>query len=297
MAALSSPPATAALLAAEDLRIDVDGVPACDGLSFRTTGEHVLVLGAPRALFEATTGIAAVVRGTLAVRGIPAARAARAITIAGAAHDPPLPPRWSVVDYVSWSARLAGVPSAEARAAAEASIAKLHLEALARTELARLVPHARRATTVAAALATHAEVIAIEDPLGGLPDDVVPTYAAILAEALADRAWIVFAPRLPLASPLAQQADEAIVAGALRVDAQGAPAELVAAERRFVARLDGPADAALEAIVARGAQVDVFGAHVVIDLGHALTPGELVAVCDAAGVALVELVPVARALT
>jgi ABC-2 type transport system ATP-binding protein len=285
------------LLVAHDVRIDVAGVPACDGLAFRTNGEHVLLLGAPRALFEATTGLAKVVRGTLAVRGTASAQAAVRGVVAGAPQDPPLPPRWTVAEYVQWSARLAGVPASEARASAEVAIAKLQLGALAKTETSRLVPHARRATTVAAALATSAEVIVLDDPLGGLLDDVAAMYARVLAEALADRAWLVFAPRLPLTSPLAEQADEAIVATAFRIEAQGAPAELTAGERRFVVRFDGPVDAALPALAIRGAKLEVHGAHHMLDLGREMTTSELMAICDEANIAVVELLPVVRALT
>ena len=51
------------LLLVEDLRVDVDGVPACDGLTLRTSGDRVLVLGAPRAFYEAVCGVRPVVRG------------------------------------------------------------------------------------------------------------------------------------------------------------------------------------------------------------------------------------------
>ena len=285
------------LLVAEDVRVDVDGVPACDGLSFRTRGEHVLVLGAPRALFDATTGLSSVVRGALSVRGVAARDAAARGIVAGADAEPPVPPRWTVSEYVSWSARLAGVPAASARGGTDAALAKLQLGTMARTPLSRLVPHARRATIVAAALATGAEVIVLEDPLGGLPDEVALTYAKVLADALADRAWLVFAPRMPLASPLTQTSDEAIVATALRVEAQGAPAELAAAQRRFVARMSGPVDAIAPALAARGGKVEHHGAHLLVDLGSEVTTGELVALCDGAGVAVIELVPVARALS
>ncbi|MBX3263434.1 MAG: hypothetical protein KIS78_18910 [Labilithrix sp.] len=285
------------LLVADDLRVDVDGVPACDGLSFRATGEHLLVLGAPRALFDAATGLASVVRGALTVRGVAAALAVARGVVAGAAMDPPLPPRWTVTEYVQWSARLSGVPALDARESAEAAIAKLQLRAMARAELSRLVPHARRATNVAAALATSAEVIALDDPLGGLADELAAAYARVLAEALADRAWIVFAPRVPLTSPLAQQADEAIVASAVRTEAQGPPAELAAAERRFVARVDGSIDALTPALASRGARIEAHGAHLVVDLGETMTTSELVSLCDGAGVAVVELVPAFRALS
>ncbi len=294
-AAASSPPDP--LLVAEDVRVDVDGVPACDGLTFRTKGEHVLVLGAPRALFDATTGLSRVVRGGLSIRGVAAADAVARAVVAGADSDPPMPPRWTVSEYVSWSARLAGVPAAAARASTEAAIAKLSLSAMAKSELSRLVPHARRATVVAAALATCAEVIALDDPLGGLPDDVALAYAKVLADALDDRAWVIFAPRMPLALPLAHASDEAIVATATRVDAQGPPAELAASLRRFVARMSGPVEALAPALAARGARVEARGAHLLVDLGSELTTGELMALCDAARVAVIELVPVARALS
>jgi ABC-type multidrug transport system ATPase subunit len=293
LAALS---VTEPILVADDLRVDVEGAPACDGLGFRTTGERVLVLGAPRALFEAATSIAPLARGSLVVRGTPAKHATERGVIAGVASDSPMPPSWTVTEYVRWSARLAGVPAAEAISSAEAAIAKLKLDPLAKTPLSRVVPHARRATAVAAALATFAEVIALDDPLGGLPDEVARTYAEVLVGALEERAWVVFAPRLPLASPLAMAADEAIVASATRVDAQGPPAEIAAATRRFVGRATGRLEAIAPALSARGARVEQRGAHVLFDLGREMTTSELFAICAGVDVAIVELVPVARAL-
>lgn len=294
---LSAVPTTEPLLVADDLRVDVDGVPACDGIAFRTKGERVLVLGAPRALFDATTGLARVVRGTLSVRGTSASHAAQEGIIAGASMDPPTPPRWTVTEYVQWSARLAGVPAGEARTSAESAIAKLQLGPMAKTRMSQLVPHARRATVVAAALATYPEVIALEDPLGGLPDEVASTYAKLLASALEDRAWILFAPRIPLTSPLAAIANEVILATATRVDAQGSPAEVAAAERQFVGRILGSIEAIAPALSARGARVEERGTHLFFDLGAAMTTSELMAVCASADVAVVELVPVARALS
>ena len=60
------------------------------------------------ALFEATCGRRPVVRGDLRVRGVAVATAAREGIVAGRRLDPPLPPRWTALDYVTWSARLAG---------------------------------------------------------------------------------------------------------------------------------------------------------------------------------------------
>ena len=284
------------LLSAEDVRVDIDGVPACDGLTFRSTGERLLVLGAPRALALAASGVVPVVRGRLLLRGLDAAATARQRGAAGCALDPPLPARWSVFEYVRWSARLAGLDKAVAKANAKDALARLKLEAMERSLLGGLPPHARRGAVLAAAVATGAPVLVVEDPLSGLAEDAARAYAHIVIDALKDRAWIVFAARMPLTSPLALHADEAVVASSGRVEAQGAPAELAAASHRFVARVHGPMEGLASQLTERGVGVDVQGGHVVFDLKGVLTTAELMAMCAASDVAIVELVPVARAL-
>jgi ABC-type multidrug transport system ATPase subunit len=284
------------LLTAEDIRIDIDGVPACDGLTFRATGERILVLGAPRPLALAAAGVLPVARGRLLIRGVEAATAARERGATGAALDPPLPPTWTVREYVQWSARLAGNDKATAKVNAADAIARLQLDALEKAPLLGLPPHAKRALVVAAAVATGAPVLAVEDPLAGLPEEIARTFAKIFLDALRDRAWIVFAARMPLTSPLALHADEAIVASSSRVEAQGPPAELAAASSRFIARVHGAMDGLAAQLQGRGVGVEMQGGQVVFDLNGVLSTSELIEMCAAAEVAVVELVPVARAL-
>lgn len=284
------------LLVASDLRVDVDGVPACDGLTLTTTSERVLVLGAPRALFEATAGLRPVVRGVLTVRGATAAAAVGSGLLAGAALDPPLPPKWTPKEYVTWSARLAGLSKADAQRLAADAIARLQLVAMEKVGLATLAPHARRAVVVAAALATGATVIAMEDPLGGLPEELARTFARILVSALEERSFIVFAPRLPLTSPLALAAEEAIVVASSSVLTQGAPAEIAAAERRFVARVQGPVEALGAKLAERGGHLTAVGAQVHFDLGESMTTADLLGLCLESDVTVVELRSLARAL-
>lgn len=282
------------VLVANDLRVDVDGVPGCEGLSFRTKGEHVLFLGAPRALFTATVGLAPVTRGSLAIRGVSSDEAVGVGLIAGAALDPPLPSRWTVHEYVEWSARLSGAPRTESKSAADSAIERLKLGPLAKTQIQKLVPHGRRATVIAAALAACTEIVALEDPLAGLPEDVAGSFGPILVEALMERAWIVFAPRIALSSPIALAANDAIVLSPTRVEGQGPPAELAGANAvRFVARLDGDLAAVREALSARGATMEQQGAHVLLDLVQ-VTTSELAAICADADVAIIELMPVSR---
>jgi len=285
------------LLHVEDLRIDVDGVPAVDGLTARTSGDRVVVLGAPRALFEATAGRRRVVRGTLRVRGSAADAAVREGIVAGAPLDPPLPPKWTALDYVTWSSRLAGHTASDARTLAKEAIALVQLGALATSAIDRLLPHAKRGVVLASALATGAAVIALEDPLATLPEEIARSWARILVSALADRSWIVFAARISLTSPVAMNADEALMVSSSRLDAQGPPAEIAAADHRYVARIHGPLEALGARLSERGAKMDVQGAQVLIDLGSTVTTADLLGICMELDATVVELAPVARALT
>jgi hypothetical protein len=204
------------------------------------------------------------------------------------------------MDYVAWSARLGGRRGAEAPPAdvrARAAIDRLQLGPMAKDQLGRLVPHARRATVVAAALAVPAETLALEDPCSGLPDDIASAFAAILAQALEGRSWLVFAPRLAMDSKLAGAADEAILCTGSRFEAQGAPPSLLAQTRRFVARFTADPSPLAPLLEARGASVEQREAHVVLDLGSELTTSELFAICDEAGIAVLELVPVVRSFS
>jgi ABC-2 type transport system ATP-binding protein len=284
------------LLLVEDLRVDVDGVPACDGLTLRTSGDRVLVLGAPRSLFEATCGLRPVVRGALRIRGTDASDAARTGILAGAALDPPLPPKWTALDYVTWSARLTGHSARDARKLASDAIGLVQLGAMATNPIERLAVHAKRGVVLAAALATDAAVITLEDPLAGLPEEVARTWARIVVQALADRSWLVLAARVPLTSPLAMSADEAVIASSSRVEAQGTPVEIAASERRFVARIHGSLEALGARLTERGATMDVQGAQVLLDLGPSVTTAELLGICTEVEATVVEMVPVARSL-
>jgi len=288
---------TEPLVLAEDLRVDVDGVPACDGLTLRTSGERVLLLGAPHALFEALAGIRPVRRGTLSVRGVSLARAVTDGVVAAAPLDPPLPPKWTATEYVTWSARLSGRSASDARTLAKNAIARVQLGAIATQPLARMVPHARRGVVVAAALATASHTLILEDPLANLPEESARTWAGILVAALEEVPWVVVAGRIALTSPLVIACDEALVISSSRVDAQGPPAEIAAASHRFVARIHGSLEALTARLAERGARIDVQGAQVLLDLGDAVTTADLLRMAAESDATIVEMVPVARALT
>ena len=287
------------LLVASSLRLDVHGVPAIDGLSLTSAGEHLLVLGAPSALFEAAAGLRAAVRGALRVEGRLPLEAVRAGIAAGAPLDPPMPPRWTVRQYVTWSARLAGHPRPVARNLADDALGRMVLGTVARAKLGTAVTSVRRATVLAAALATGATTLLIEDPTTGLSAEAGPQFTRIMVRAVADRRTIFFAGRMRLESPVALAADEAIFLFGSHVAAQGAPAEIAAADSAFALRVSGDVRAFTEAVKASGASLrGETGrgppSRVTVDLGP-LATRDLLRIAEESRAVVLELRPISLA--
>lgn len=287
------------LLTAAAVRIDVAGSPVLDGLSLSSSGEHVLVMAAPRPLFDAFSALRGPVRGELRVEGVAPKEAVRQGQVACAPRDPPMPPTWTVHQYVSWSARLVGHSRSTARQLADDAIERLSLGPLARAKLGGAAPGTRRGTVLAAAVATGAPGLLLEDPLLGLPDEVARPFARVVARLLADRRGALFAGRLPLESPLALWADEAIVLDGSQVVAQGPPAEIAAAERTLALRVHGDAGAFARAVEAEGGLALVQAitpteARVRVELGP-LAARDVMRIAGEARTVVVELRPLSSA--
>jgi ABC-type multidrug transport system ATPase subunit len=283
------------VLQLERARIDVAGVPAIDGLSFTTTEQHVLVVGAARALFEAAAGLRHVAHGQVRLLGTPAGAAARSALVAAVPLDPPLPPRWAVRTYVIWSARLAGCGRSRARVMADEALAELGITRSAGVKLAVAETPLRRMTLLAAALATGATVLLLEDPTLNLPDEQARNLARIAARALARRSSVIFAPRMSLASPLSTAAEEAVVVAGSGVAGQGAPAEIASRQTEFTLEVHGGTDAFVSAVVERGGRVSGRGPMLVVALGDALRVRDLLATATATGATVVAIRPLAQA--
>jgi ABC-2 type transport system ATP-binding protein len=291
------------LVSAVSLRVDVDGVTAIDGLTVTSTGERVLVLGAPAALFEVAAGLRRPARGEVQVEGAAPAEASRRRLAAGAPLDPPLPPGWSSRRYVEWSARLAGHGRAQARELTAEALSRMKLDPLSDTKLRVAALAARRATVIAAAIATGAPALLLADPLTGLPPETLPSFARVLAKAVSDRRTVLFAGRMPLESPIALEADEAIVVAGSSVAAQGPPAEVAAAERTFSVHVAGDVASFARAATEQGARV-LSGAHpptaggavgrVSIDLGPLRTT-DVLRIARDSNATVLELRPISSA--
>ncbi|MGO8999240.1 MAG: bacterio-opsin activator domain-containing protein [Polyangiaceae bacterium] len=289
-----------ALLATDDLRIDVHGVAVVDGLTLATEHDRVVVVGAPRALFEAACGVVRPSRGAIRIQGTASSDALDAGVIAGAPVDPPLPPTWTPLAYVAWSARLAGFGRAEAGARAAAAVERMGLRAQATEALGRASLAVKRATSIAAAFATGARVIALEDPSLSLEDDAAAALMTVTARALEGRAWLLFASRAPLASPLVAVAEEAIVLSGSTVADRGPPKALATRGGRYTVDVQGPGEALARAVAARGAVVESVvtepgSARFVLELPEGGSTRDLFACAVEVGAVVVELRPIARA--
>ena len=287
------------LLSASGVRIDVSGVPALDALSLTTTGQRVLVLGAARTLFEGAAGLRRITRGELLVDGKSPIAALRTGRVACAPLDPRLPPRWTIVQYATWSAQVAGRTRTAAKRMADDALGIMLLKTIEKANLGSAALSVRRGLVIAAALATGAPTILIDDPLTGLPEDTSRGLARVLANALSTRRSILFLGRIPLESSLAIGADEAIVVDGSHVVAQGRPMDVAARRRTLSLRVTGDVDAFARAVDAEGARAIVSAnapqpTQVRIELGP-LAPSDLLRIAHGVQAVVFELRPLSHA--
>ena len=283
------------LLHADSVRID-DGVPVVENLTIETAGTNVAVVGAARAFFEAACGVRPITRGTLRVCGMNPRDALRAGAIAAAPIDVPVPARWTVHEFARENARLAGQTKSAAEKLAKDAVAAMQLGAHATKKLAAADVSVKRAAMIAAALATGAGAILVEDFTAGLPDVAARSLAKLFVTACEGRRWIVFAGRLALSSPIGLNADEALLFAGGRFVCAGGPAEIAARERTYTVRTSGEAEPFAAKLRERGARVEGTGAALTVTMPEDLATHELVALARDSNVVVLELLPLSGAL-
>ncbi len=287
----------ASTLSTSSLRIDVAGVPAVDGLTFATTGQHVLVLGATRGLFTVAAGVHPPTRGQLTVAGLSPRAAVRAGVAASAALDSILPVRWTPRQIAIRSARLASHARATATELATDALRRVDFVALGDTPLRSLPLAAMRATALAAALATGATTLLVEWSAWGLVEPQARALSRIFAKAMADRQTVVFADRVSLDSPLALAADEAVVLDGSDVLAQNVPAEIASHTRTLLLRVVGGVDTFVRTLESSGARAERGPAaarteRLRVDLGP-LSTGDIFRIAAECSAVVFELRPLA----
>jgi ABC-2 type transport system ATP-binding protein len=286
----------APLLAARDLRVDVDGAVVVEGVTLETRGASVAVTGEASGLLRTITGSAEVRAGSLALLGLDVARREHLApaTLGFAPLDPPLPPKWTAKDYVTWSARLAGMTRAAARDSTRATLADLGLEKLANGATSTLAPPERRAIVLAQAVVARPAVLVAVAPLSGLAGEHAAYVGAVLRAATTGRKWIVSLSNLYAGSEenaLAAQADELLVFASGRLVRQGRLRRIEEGAVGYTLMLRAKVPEFREALRAHG--VDLTGGphRFFVELPRGMNAQDLVALSAEVGAPLVELVP------
>jgi ABC-type multidrug transport system ATPase subunit len=154
----------------------------------------------------------------------------------------------------------------------------------------------KRAAMIAAALATGAGTLLVEDFTSGMPDAAARSLARLFVTACKGRRWILFAGQLALASPLGLHADEAWLFVDGRLVASGPPAEIATRDRCFSVRTRGDGEALASRLRERGATVESDADCLTVTLPEELTTLDLVRIATAQNVLVLELLPVSGAL-
>jgi ABC-2 type transport system ATP-binding protein len=286
----------APLLAAQDLRVDVDGAVAVEGVTVETRGNSVAIVGDGYGLLRAVAGDAAVRSGSLQIEGLDVSRGEqlRPSAIGMAPLDPPLPPRWTVRDYVTWGARLAGMSRAAARESGDQALSLLGLGKLAGATASTLGLADRRALVLAQAIVARPAVLVAAGPLSGLSGQDAAYVAAVLASAANGRRWIVSLSNLYAGSEenvLAAQADELLVFASGRLVRRGKLQKIEDGTVGYTLMLRARATEFKDALRARGVELSGGPQRFFVELPPGMKAQDLVALSAEVGAPLVELVP------
>jgi ABC-type Na+ transport system ATPase subunit NatA len=284
------------LLRARDLRIDIDGAAQVESATFESRGASLALLGDGQALISAVAGRADIRAGLLEIEGLDVGGRAqlRAGTVGLAPLDPPLPPKWTVREYLVWGARLAGLARLEAQKRAATILLELGLEAVAARQLEGLAVGERRAAVLAQAVVTRPRVLVASAPLSGLAGGDADYVAAAFAAATRERKWIASLSNLYAGSAehrLAASADDLLVFASGRLARQGKLQVLEEGTVGYTLMLRSRIAEFREALRARG--VELFGGpqRFFVELPPRLRPSDLLALSAEIGAPIVELVP------
>lgn len=286
----------APLMAAEGLRVDVEGAVAVEAASFTTRGRSVALVGEASGLLQAIAGTAGIRAGSLKVLGFDVGRREHLgpDVACFAALDPPLPPRWTAREYLVWGARLAGLGRSRARENAAATLQALELGKLASTAASSLSLAERRALVIAQAVVTNPAVVVASAPLSGLAGQDAAYVAAVLASATRDRKWIVSLSNLYAGSEdtaLAGKADEVLVFASGRLVRQGKLERIEEGAASYTVMLRGKVSEFREALRTRGVELSGGPQRFFVELPADMKAADLVALSAETGAPLVELVP------
>ncbi|APR99337.1 hypothetical protein [Pajaroellobacter abortibovis] len=254
------------LLAMENLRLEQGGVVVFDDLSFKTSGQRLLVLGATEHLFGLITGKLNPTTGRLKLMGQSPRAAIASRQAAAVSFDSAFPPSWTPQKYAYWSGRLSGLSRKQAKNVAKQALHETGLQEQTKP-LSHLDSFSRYLTQVAAVLATEAPVLLLKEPLANLPYPMAEEFELHLIQYLNAKNWIFFVEHTPLTSRLMQEADEVVFLISSHQVVQGPPSILASIQRSFFVILHGDRNKFRDQAIAAGASVECSSMHLILSLG------------------------------
>lgn len=300
------------VLQAENARIAVDDVVAMEKLTVHTRGDRVLCAGDTEVLFAALTGVplrsrshafaeddmpgeASVVSGALFIDGHDVGKREHFDIVGAAPVDVPLPQKMTVLDYVIWSARLAGETPRHARDLAMAALERVGLAGATKRDVSTLDVPGRRVLALAHASCADPHVIIVESPLGGLESGAAAFVMNAIARVTEGRKAIFSVRKMEPGTPegnLALGATDVLVfaSGALVLEAT--PKELFASVRVYGVTIRKNGGAFRDELEARGLTVKGGPLRLSVTLSGEATTKEIMAAASKARAPVVELFPI-----
>lgn len=286
----------APLLDGSDLRIDVGGSIAIENATFATSGHSVALLGDDQGIVAALGGTAAIRRGTLRLLGVDVEAGSHLAAgwASFAPLDPPLPPRWSIREYLVWGARLAGADRSAAERDATQSLTDFGLAAQATQRLDTLSLAERRALVLAQAIIARPKVLVAAMPLAGLGGREAVYVSQAWSAAAHGRKWVVSISNLHPGSGeawLGQTADDVLLFASGRLVKQGRLDRMESGAVGYTLTVRARSDELLQALATRGVVVSGSGPRFYVELPANMKAQDLLNLSVDLGAAIIELVP------
>jgi ABC-2 type transport system ATP-binding protein len=300
------------VLHAEEAVVAVDDVVAMEKLTVQTRGDRVLCAGDTEVLFAALTGVplrsrsrtvleddmpgeASVMAGALFVGGRDVGKREHFDIVGVAPVDVPLPPKMTVLDYVMWSARLAGETQRNARDLAMGALEQVGLTGAMKREVSTLDIPGRRVLALAHAASADPQVIIVESPLAGLEAGPATFVMNAIARVTHGRKAIFSVRKLEPGTPegnLALGATDVLVFanGALVMEAT--PEELFARVRVYGVTIRKNGAAFRDELEARGLGVKGGPLRMSVTLPGETTTNEIMVAASKARAPIVEMFPI-----
>lgn len=303
---------TNSVLQAEDARIAVDDVVAMEKLTVRTRGDRVLCAGDTEVLFAALTGVplrsrsrtvteddmpgeASVIAGSLFITGHDVGKREHFDVIGAAPVDVPLPPKMTVLEYVTWSARLAGETSRHARELAMGALERVGLAAAIKRQVSTLDVPGRRILALAHAACADPRVLIVESPLSGLEPGPAAFVMNAIARVTDGRKAIFSVRKMEPGTPegnLALGATDVLVFASGSLVMEATPEELFASVRVYGVTIRKNGVAFRDELEARGLGVKGGPLRMSVTLPQDATTKEIMAAASKARAPIVELFPI-----